>query len=120
MTSFSLRDRLKSFHYAFNGLWHVVRTQHNAWIQMGVAFTVVVFGFWVQLSLADWKWLVATITLVWMAEVMNTAVEELSNVVSPDYHEGIKIAKDVAAAAVFVCACGAVIMGGLIFIPYFV
>ena len=118
MTGFSFKERAGSFHHAFSGLGFMLRTQHNAWLHAVATALVVAAGFGLGLGAADWKWLVLTIAMVWVAEAMNTAFEHLCDVVSPDFHASVKVAKDVAAAAVLICALGALAMGGLIFGPY--
>lgn len=119
MTGFSLKDRVRSFRYAFVGLGFMVRTQHNAWLHAMATVIVMSAGFVLGITNADWKWLILTIVSVWVAETMNTAFEHLCDVVSPEHHDSVKVAKDVAAAAVLICAIGAVVMGWLIFGPYF-
>lgn len=118
MEGFSFRDRAKSFRHAFAGIGFMLQTQHNAWLHGVATVAVVAAGLAVDLPASDWKWLVLTIAMVWVAEAMNTAFEHLCDVVSPDFHASVKIAKDVAAGAVLICAIGAVAMGWLIFRPY--
>ena len=118
MRGFSFRERAGSFRHAFSGLGFMLRTQHNAWLHAVATLLAVAAGVALGLGAADWKWLVLTIVMVWVAETMNTAFEHLCDVVSPDHHASVKIAKDVAAAAVLICAFGAVVMAWLIFAPY--
>ena len=118
MRGFSFRERAGSFRHAFSGLGFMLRTQHNAWLHAVATLLAVAAGVALGLGAADWKWLVLTIVMVWVAETMNTAFEHLCDVVSPDYHASVKVAKDVAAAAVLICALGAVVMAWLIFAPY--
>jgi diacylglycerol kinase (ATP) len=110
-------NRAKSFEYAFEGWWHVLRTQHNAWIHALVTFCVVGLGLWLGLSRTDWAILILAVTTVWMAEFMNTALEAIVDMASPEFHPLAKIAKDVAAAAVLLGACGSVLIGLLIMGP---
>lgn len=118
MRGFSFRERAGSFRHAFSGLGFMLRTQHNAWLHAVATLLAVAAGVALGLGAADWKWLVLTIVMVWVAETMNTAFEHLCDVVSPDHHASVKVAKDVAAAAVLICALGAVVMAWLIFAPY--
>ena len=118
MTGFSVGERARSFRHAFAGIWVMLRTQHNAWLHAVATIAVVGAGLAVGLDGADWRWLVLTIVMVWVAEAMNTAFEHLCDVVSPDFHASVKVAKDVAAGAVLICAIGAVVMGWLIFGPH--
>lgn len=110
-------SRAKSFQYAFEGWWYVLRTQHNAWIH--AVFTVAVFflALWLRLPARDWAVLVLTAMVVWIAEFMNTALEAVVDLSSQEMHPLAKVAKDVAAAAVLVGALGAVIVGLLIMGP---
>lgn len=115
---FSLAARLRSFRYAAEGLLFMLRSQHNARLHLMAALLVVGLGWRLGISASDWKWLTLTIALVWLAEAINTAFEHLCNVVSPEFHPEVKKAKDVAAAAVLLAAIAAVVMAGLIFMPY--
>lgn len=110
-------NRAKSFHYAFDGWWFVLRTQHNAWIHAVVTLLVVGVGLWLQLPWRDWAVLILAIMAVWMAEFMNTAIEAVVDMVMPDKHPLAKVAKDVAAAAVLVGALGAMVIGFLLLGP---
>ena len=115
---FSLIVRLKSFGYAFSGLGFMLRTQHNAWLHLVATVLVVAAGFFLHVSPGDWRWLITAIVLVWMAEAFNTAVEYVCDVVSPDFSEAVKHAKDIAAGAVLICAIGAAMIGALTLWPY--
>lgn len=110
-------NRAKSFKFAFEGWWFVLRTQHNAWIHALVSLAVFGMAFWLRLSVQEWAILVLTIMAVWMAEFMNTAIEAVVDMTMPEIHPLAKVAKDVAAAAVLVGAVGAVIIGLLILGP---
>lgn len=112
-----LYSRLKSFHYAFQGWWYVIRTQRNAWIHALVSMVVFGLGFWLQIDRHEWAIILLTMMAIWMGEFMNTAIEAVVDMVSPDPHPLAKIAKDVAAAAVLVGAMGAVLIGLLILGP---
>ncbi len=115
---FSVTARLKSFTYAFAGFAFMLRTQHNAWLHLIATLVVVCAGFGLHVSANDWRWLIAAIALVWVAETMNTAFEHLCDVISPEFHEGVKRAKDIAAGAVLVCAIAAMLIGAITFMPY--
>lgn len=112
-----LYSRVKSFHYAIEGWWYVIRTQHNAWIHAIVSLLVFGLGFWLGLDRHDWAIILLTMMAVWMGEFMNTAIEAVVDMVMPDYHPLAKVAKDVAAAAVLVGAVGATLIGLLILGP---
>lgn len=112
-----LYNRARSFRYAFEGWWYVIRTQHNAWIHAIFSIAVVIVSLWVGLSRQEWAIIILTFMAVWMGEFMNTAVEAVVDMVMPEHHPLAKIAKDVAAAAVLVGAMGAVVIGFLIIGP---
>ncbi|PIE80866.1 MAG: diacylglycerol kinase [Chloroflexi bacterium] len=110
-------DRAKSFQYAFEGWWYVLRTQHNAWIHAIISVGVFALGLWLGLSRTDWAIITLAVTAVWMAEFMNTALEAIVDMTSPEFHPLAKVAKDVAAAAVLVGACGSILIGLLVMGP---
>ena len=116
--TFSIADRLQSFHYAASGVAFMLRTQHNAWIHLTITIAVCLAGWWLQLSAADWRWMTVAIVLVWVAETMNTAFEFVCDVVSPEFHGSVERAKDIAAGAVLICSGGAAVLGLLTFTPY--
>jgi diacylglycerol kinase (ATP) len=114
---FNLRSRVQSFRYAFAGWAYVLRTQHNAWIHALITIGVVLLGVFLEISRQEWAILFLAIMVVWMAEFMNTAVEAVVDMVSPEFHPLAKVAKDVAAATVLVGALGAVLIGLFILGP---
>lgn len=107
----------KSLGYAWEGLRHAVRTQRNFRIHIGIAVVVVGLGIFLQLPLRDWAVLALTIGAVLTGELVNTVVETVVDLASPDYHELAKVAKDVAAGTVLVLALTAVAVGLLILGP---
>ena len=117
---FSVAARLKSFTYAFEGFAFMLRTQHNAWVHLVATIAVVALGFALQVSGDAWRWLIAAVALVWVAEAMNTAFEHLCDVVSPQLNESVKRSKDIAAAAVLVCAIASTLLGAITLGPYII
>jgi len=115
---FSIVERPASFRHAARGLALLVRTQHNARIHLVATLLVVALGWWLRINATDWRWLIVAITLVWAAEAMNTALEHLCNVVSPERNASVRMAKDIGAGAVLICAVGAAVLGVLVFLPY--
>lgn len=113
------RARIKSFGYAFKGIATLVVSQPNAWIHALATVTVVILGLLFQVSATEWCFLLLAMALVWVAEGLNTALEFLTDLVSPDYHPLAGKAKDVAAGAVLIAAILAAAIGGIIFVPYF-
>lgn len=110
-------SRLASFRFAFAGWWYMLRTQRNAWIHAVLSTAVFALGLFLGLGRLEWALLVLTIGLVWMAEFVNTALEAVVDLASPDLHPLAKVGKDVAAAAVLVGAATAVVVGLLILGP---
>lgn len=116
MKSF-LSSRIAAFRYAFQGWSYVLRTQRNAWIHSVVAAAVLIVGLWLGLPARDWAILILTIALVFTAEFVNSAIEAVVDLASPEIHPLAKIGKDVGAAAVLVAAIASVLVGLLILGP---
>ncbi len=116
MTNF-WRKRLHSFKFAGRGVRTLIAAEHNAWIHLGFTLLVIFFGFWWGVSSVEWCLLILSIGLVLAAEGFNTALEKLTDLVSPDYHELAGQAKDLAAGAVLLTAIAAALVGFIIFVP---
>jgi len=112
-----LKERRLSFKNAFEGLAYALKTQKNAWIHAAISLFVIVLSFLFELSLQEWIPIVIVIGMVWMAELLNTALETMVDIICPETHPLAKIAKDVGAAFVLVAAILSVVVGGMIFIP---
>ena len=112
-----MKKLLKSFSYALQGIRVVVGTQRNMKIHLVVAIIVVIAGFFFHISIQEWLILIVTILLVFTLEMVNTAIEKVVDLVSPEYHRLAGQAKDIAAGAVFLAALGAVVIGILLFGP---
>jgi diacylglycerol kinase (ATP) len=110
-------SRRASFRYAFAGCRYALRTQANARIHAIASFAVIGLACWLGLSRIDWSILLLAIGLVWVAELVNTALEAVVDLVSPELHPLAKVGKDVAAAAVLMSAITAAIVGLLILGP---
>ena len=115
-----LAGRIRSFKYAFRGIWTMIRSQHNAWIHAVATVIVVVAGIFCRIERQEWNLLVLAIVSVWTAESLNTAFEFLADATSPTYHPLVGKAKDVAAGAVLIAAIGSVVIGVLVFGPHLV
>jgi diacylglycerol kinase (ATP) len=115
----SFRKRITSFKYAFNGIGYMFRTQGNSLIHLLATIFVIILGFIAHLNLLEWCLIVFAIGLVFMAELFNTAIEFLTDLVSPYYHEKAGKAKDIAAGAVLIAAIVSVAIGLMVFIPKF-
>ena len=110
-------SHLSSFRHAFAGWWYVLRTQRNAWIHAIISTAVFIVGLWVGLDRRDWAIILLTMVAVWMGEFINTALEAVVDLASPDMHPLAKVGKDVGAAAVLIAAIAAVLIGLLILGP---
>ena len=110
-------SRVASFRHAFAGWWYVLRTQRNAWIHAATSTVVFALGLWLGLGRLEWAIILLAIAGVWMAEFINTALEAVVDLASPDLHPLAKVGKDVAAAAVLVGAVTAVLVGLLVLGP---
>jgi len=116
MLSF-LKTRALSFRYAFTGWWYVIRTQRNAWIHALVSIAVLIVGLWIQIGPRDWAIIILAIGSVWTAEFINTALEAVVDLASPQQHYLARVGKDVGAAAVLIAAISSALIGFLILGP---
>lgn len=114
---FTFRKRIASFRYAFNGIRLLIQKEHNAWIHCFATICVLIAGFFFRLSSMEWIAISIVIGSVFAAEAINSSIEALSDLVSPDYNEAIKKTKDLAAGAVLILALVAATVGLIIFIP---
>ncbi|WP_205501188.1 diacylglycerol kinase [Rufibacter psychrotolerans] len=113
-----IRRRLNSFGYALKGIAAAFRSEINLRWHVLSAGGVVALGFYVGLTPLEWVVITLSIGLVWMAELFNTALEVVVNLVSPGRHPLAGKAKDIAAGAVLVAAVTAAVAGMLVFFPY--
>lgn len=110
---------IKGFGYAFSGIAYAFKTQLNFKFHIVTLLITTIAGWYFALSVNEWLWIVVAAAIVLIAELLNTALEVLVDLVSPDFNPKAKIIKDVAAAAVLIAAIGAAIIGFIIFIPKF-
>lgn len=108
---------IKSFGYAFQGIFTSLAKERNLKIHFAIAILVVIFGFLLKIAL--WEWIVCLILfgLVISLELANTAIEEVVDLASPKWHEKAKRAKDAAAGAVLFSALISAVIGIIIFAP---
>jgi diacylglycerol kinase (ATP) len=117
---FDIRQRIGSFGFAFKGLRYLLATQHNARIHLVATIVVVAAAFYFRLAAAEWILLLIVVGMVWVAEAVNTALELLIDLVSPQKHPMAGHAKDVAAAAVLITTMVAVLVGVILFLPHII
>ena len=117
MSKFSIKERLFSFKYAFEGFKVVFKSEHNAWIHIAMSFIAIALGFYLDISNNEWIAVILCIGMVISAEILNTAIEHIANFIQPNQDLKIKHIKDLGAAGVFASALAALIVGLIIFLP---
>jgi len=112
-----LKQRINSFGYAFTGMIEVIQSQANSKLHLLAASIAVLGGWYFLISNTEWCLVILCITSVLGAESLNTALEYLTDLVSPEFHPLAKKTKDAAAAGVLWVAIGAFLVGMIIFLP---
>lgn len=110
-------ERFKSFRYALRGIAEVLRTQPNAWLMLLATIVVIAAGLLLHVDRLEWALLATAIILVIITETINTAIEHLTDLASPEYHPLAGQTKDAAAGAVLLAALFALIVAILVFGP---
>src|SRR3989344_4236819 len=108
----------RSFGYSLEGFLHALRQNSNLRIQLIVAMVVVILSIFFRINKYEMSILGVVILLVISSEMINTAIEEMVNLITQEHRKEARIAKDVAAGMVLVAAVGSVIIGSIIFTPY--
>lgn len=106
---------IDSFNYAFEGIIYTLKTQRNMRIHFLIAILVLILSLFYSLSKAEILILFITITIVIVAEMVNTSIEATIDLITNEYHELAKIAKNVAAGAVLIATMNSVIVAYIIF-----
>lgn len=109
--------RIKSFRFAFNGLRVLIKEEHNSRIHLFATVCVLIAGFIFKISTFEWIAIIFSIGFVFTLEIINSAIENISDFISPEKHDSIKKIKDLSAAGVLISAFTALIIGLIIFIP---
>ncbi|WP_206365148.1 diacylglycerol kinase family protein [Sphingobacterium corticibacterium] len=109
--------RIQSFKYAFKGLLHLIREEPNARIHFVAGIIAITCGWYFDIDKSEWLAVILCIGIVFTTEIVNTAVENICDYISPTYHHKIKIIKDLAAAAVLISAIMSVVVASCIFLP---
>lgn len=116
-----MKDTLKkhhiSFQNAFSGIWWALTTQPNFRVHVICAMVAVGLGLYVSLTTTEWIVLVLTIVLALSGEMINTAIESVTDLVTKEWREEAKIAKDVSAGMMLTIAFGALVVGLLLLLP---
>jgi len=116
---FSIKARARSFKYAFDGIRSLFRNDHNIILHLVATIAVIVLSIWIKVTTSEALVLVFAVGFVWVAELFNTAIEKIMDLISLQKHPQIKFIKDVSAAAVLIASITAAITGCIIFIPKF-
>lgn len=114
---FSIRARLASIRFAVEGINSFLRTQHNAIVHLFFTVFVMAAAFFFDVSSSELTAIIVVTALVWVAELFNSAIEAIMDFIEPRRRPQVKLIKDMSAAAVFVAALAAVVVGIIIFIP---
>lgn len=112
-------SRHVSLGYAIAGWLYMLRRQKNIRIQAVASILVFALALWLQISFVELAILIVIITMVWMAEFINAAVEAAINLATQELHPMAKVGKDVAAAAVLLCVVASLLIGLLLLGPPF-
>ena len=108
---------INSFKYALQGFASSFRTERNMKIHVVATILVIILGIYLKLNLIEWSIITIAIVIVISAELFNTAIETIVDMVSPQKNEKAKLAKDISAGAVLILAIGSAIVGFMIFLP---
>lgn len=109
----------QAFRHALDGCLVVVKEERNMRSHLVSALVVILVGWLLQVSLAEWCWLILAITIVWLMEFLNTMIEAIVDLIVGDRFDPLaKKAKDVAAGLVLMAAAFAVVIGLLVFVPH--
>ncbi|MCW8311267.1 diacylglycerol kinase family protein [Sphingobacterium thalpophilum] len=116
-TKFSLKKRLHSFRYAFNGLRIIWREEHNFKVHLLAMVLTTALSLLLQINAYEWLAVILAIGFVLVGELLNTAMENLADFVCAETDPRIKRIKDLTAAAVLLSSITALIVGAIIFVP---
>ena len=116
----SCRRLLKSFRYARHGLWRVAKEEQNFAMELIIGISAIILAILLKFALLEWAILSLTIGFVLIAELLNSAVERISDLLKPRLDIYVKEIKDIMAAAVFLAAGLSVIVGLILFLPHLI
>lgn len=114
-----MRRLIKSFRFAFEGIFSAVQTETN-W-KIGIVEAILTFaaGLYFKIAKTDWLIIIIMVGIVLSAELFNSAIETIVDSFTHDTHPGAKLAKDFAAGAVVMTIIAAAVVGLIVFLPYF-
>lgn len=114
-----MKRLIKSFIYAFRGISRTWREEQNLQVQSLAAVVMILLGWYVGITPLEWVLLVFVIGLVLLAELANSAVERITDVLKPRINGYVREIKDIMAGAVMLTSIVAIVAGAIIFLPYF-
>ncbi len=114
-----LKNRIFAFKAAFSGLFEAIKNETHLKIHLIASLIVVLAGFYFQVLINEWLWIILCCALVITAELINSSIETICNIIDKNYNPKIKYIKDVSAASVLVLSVFSVIVAILIFKKYF-
>ena len=112
-----LRYQFKTFHFAFSGIQYFFSNEIKAILHFIAAILVILVGIYLKISHLEWAVISLTIGLVFLAEIINTAIENVVDLISPAKNRKAKIIKDVGAGGVLMASFTAVAVAIFIFLP---
>lgn len=110
-------SKINSFKFAFRGLSTALKNEPNFLVQIILGLIALFLGFFLKISSTEWLILILTISVVLILELVNTSIEALVDLVSPEIKEKAKTAKDVVASAVLISSISSIAVGLIIFLP---
>jgi len=110
-------SKVKSFSFAFAGVKEAFKKEPNLRIHFSIAILALIFAFFLKFTVIEWVILFITIFFVLTLELINTSLESVVNLVSPEIKDEAKIAKDVSAAAVLFASIMSIVVGIALFVP---
>jgi diacylglycerol kinase len=114
---FSIKKRIKSFVYAFNGIRILINEEHNSRVHLLAAICAIIAAIIFKISDLEWIAIIFSIGFVISVEAINSAIENIADFISPEKHQQIKKIKDLAAASVLIGAITSLSIGLIIFLP---
>ena len=114
-----MKKFIRSFGFAFSGIFQLLRTERNFTIQFSAVILVVLAGFYFSITISEWLIILSISALVLTLEALNSAIEKVCDLYSTENDARIKLIKNIAAAAVLISAIFAAIIGIIVFGKYF-
>ncbi|HHZ8774417.1 TPA: diacylglycerol kinase family protein [Staphylococcus aureus] len=111
---------MKRFKYALDGLKILIQKDYKFLLHVFAMIVAIVFGLVLNINRIEWIFILIAIALVLTVEALNTAIEYVVDLVTVEYHDLAKYAKDIAAFSVLIVSILAFIIGLIVFLPHFI